>query len=77
MRDRASSGASKLRSRPWMREVMAGWLRKSCCAAALMVPCDDGNEGVKLRELDLIGHPCRISVLVMDVIGRIVLTDGW
>ena len=37
----------------------------------------DGNEGVKLGELDLIGHPRRISVSVMDVIGRIVLTDGW
>ena len=61
-----------------MREVMAGWLTKSSLRSGADAPrAGDGNEGVELRELDLIGHPCSISVIVMNVIGRIVLTDGW
>ena len=77
VRDRASSGAPKralqaLDARGDGRLAHEELVRSGADAPR----AGDGNEGVELRELDVIGHPCMISVLIMDVIGRIVLTDG-
>ena len=60
-----------------MREVMAGWLTNSSLRGGADAPrAGDGHEGLELRELDLIGSPVQYISHVMNVIGRIVLTDG-